>query len=186
MMTAEFGAFGRWIGLLRVVGWSLAALLLLLPAVTMQFTDQVDWTAFDFVFAAILLGGTGLLFELIVRRSPNLAYLLAATAAVANCFFLFWTTGAVGVIGSEDHPANLVYIGVIFLALIGAIAAAFRPSGMARVMLACAAVSTAITAYGFTVDVRGATFSLGFVAIWLLSAALFRVAARAPAPGIAG
>ena len=159
---------------------------MLLPAVTMQFTDEVDWTAFDFVFAAILLCGTGLLFELIVRRSPNLAYLFAASAAVANCFFLFWTTGAVGVIGSEDHLANLVYIGVIFLALIGAVAAAFRPNGMARVMLACAAASAAVTAYGFTVDVRGAAFSLGFVAIWLLSAALFRIAARTPAPGSAG
>ena len=178
MVTAQFGAFGRWVNLLRFVGWSGAAMLLLLPAVAMRFTDEVDWTAFDFVFAAILLGGTGLLLELIVRRSPNLPYLLAAAAAVANGFLLFWTTGAVGVIGDEVHPANLAYVGVILLSLVGAIAAAFRPVGMARAMIVCAAASAAISAYGFTVDVRGATFSLAFVAIWLVSAWLFRTAAR--------
>ena len=43
------------------------ALLLLLPAIALLFTDEVQWTAGDFLFAAVLLGGTGLLVELVVR-----------------------------------------------------------------------------------------------------------------------
>ncbi len=168
---------GRGGNIWRMLGWGFAASLILLPAVAMQLTDEVNWDAADFVFAFILLGGTGLLLELIVRRGPNLAYRAGAGAAVANCFLLFWATGAVGVIGNEDHPANLAYIGVIFLALIGAVIAAFRPAFMVRAMALCAAASAMLSVYGFTVDAKGAMFSLGFVAIWLLSAGLFRVAA---------
>lgn len=164
--------------MLRILGWGIAACLMLLPAVAMQFTDEVGWTAFDFVFAGLLLGGAGALLELIVRRSRSLAYRAGAAVAVANCLFLFWSTGAVGVIGDESHPSNLFYIGVILLAPIGAIAAAFRPAGMAWAMALCGAASAMLSAYGFTVDVKGATVSLGFVALWLLSAGLFRIASR--------
>ena len=43
---------------------SAAGLLLLLPLVAMQFTNEVNWTFSDFLVAGILLFGTGGLIEL--------------------------------------------------------------------------------------------------------------------------
>ena len=40
------------------------ALVLLVPLVAMQITDEADWSLADFVLAGALLGGTGLLLEL--------------------------------------------------------------------------------------------------------------------------
>ncbi len=45
---------GSW---LRKAMWSGAPFLLLLPAVAMRFTAEVNWTGSDFVFAAVLLFG---------------------------------------------------------------------------------------------------------------------------------
>jgi hypothetical protein len=46
----------------------------------MQFTDEVRWSLADFVFAGALLGGTGLLLEVAVRKPGNIAYRAAAIA----------------------------------------------------------------------------------------------------------
>ena len=56
------------------------AFILLLPLVAMQFTDEVAWGVADFVFAGILLGGTGLLLELATRKPGKVAYRVAALA----------------------------------------------------------------------------------------------------------
>ncbi len=45
---------------------------------------------------------------------------------------------AVGLIGSEDNPANLMYVGVLAVGIIGAILARFSPLGMARALFATA------------------------------------------------
>src|SRR5688572_13882947 len=97
------GGGSRW----RPAGWAVAALILLLPLIAMQFTDEVDWSMFDFAFAAVLLGGLGLGLELAVRKTDNAAYRLAAAVALAAAFLLVWVNGAVGIIGSEQDDANL-------------------------------------------------------------------------------
>ena len=53
---------------LRMLGWSAVALILLAPAVAMQFTDGVNWTASDFVLAGALLIGGGAVIELVAWR----------------------------------------------------------------------------------------------------------------------
>jgi len=157
----------------RVVLWGLAALLLLLPWVA-----NAQWTAFDYAVTAVLLGGTGLVAELVVRRTSNTAYRAAAGLAVAAALLSFVANGAVGMIGSEDNGYNLFFIGVIGLALAGAAAARFRASGMALAMLVAGLVHSGVALYGTQADMRGGIFSLGFAGLWLLSAALFRKAAE--------
>ena len=49
------------------------ALVLLAPLIAMRFTDEVNWTAFDFAFAAVLLIGAGLLLELILWKARGAA-----------------------------------------------------------------------------------------------------------------
>ena len=162
----------------RIVGWSIPALLLLLPLAAMQFTEEVNWTASDFVFAGVLFGSVGLAFELIVRKSSSLAYRAGAALAVITAFLTIWVNGAVGMIDSEGNPYNLLFGGVLALALVGAIVARFEPAGMARAMVAAAVAQAAVGAGGLSADPLGGVLSMGFAWPWLLAAALFWKAAR--------
>jgi len=169
---------GRRLGPWRIVAWSFAAFLLLLPLVAMQFTAEVNWTGSDFIFAAVMIGGVGAVFELTVRMSRNHAYRAGVGFALAAAFLIVWANGAVGMIGDEDNPYNLLFGGVLLIALVGAIIAWFRPAGMGRAMAAAAVAQVAVSAFGLSADARGAVFSIAFAAPWLLAAALFRKAAR--------
>jgi hypothetical protein len=162
----------------RIVGWSIPALLLLLPLVAMPFTQEVHWTASDFVFAVVLFGSVGLAFELIVRKPGSLAFRFGAALAVLAAFLTIWVNGAVGMIGSEGNPYNLLFGGVLAIALIGAIVARFRPAGMARAMMLAAAAQVVLAAFGLATDTLGAVLSMAFAAPWLLAAALLWKAAR--------
>lgn len=166
----------------RIIGWSIPALLLLLPLVAMQFNDEVSWTASDFVFAAVLFGSVGLAFEFIVRKSSSLAYRFGAALAVVAAFLTIWVNGAVGMIGSEGNPYNLLFGAVLLVALIGAILARFEPGGIARAMVAAAIAQALIGAFGLSADVRGGVLSMAFAGLWLLAAALCWKAAREQGP----
>ena len=120
------------------------ALLLLIPLVAMQFTREVTWTLADFVLAGGLLFGAGLTYVLIARLGGNAAYRLAAGVAVGAGLLLSWLNLAVGIIGGENNPANLLYGGVLAVAFLGAIWARFRPRGLAQAMSATALVQLVV------------------------------------------
>ena len=83
----------------RIVAWGSAALLILLPLLAMQVTNQVNWGVFDFVAAALLIGGAGLGWELALRLTRNRARRAAIALALAAAFLLTWAELAVGVFG---------------------------------------------------------------------------------------
>lgn len=163
------------------------AFLLLIPLAAMQFDTGVDWSPFDFIVAGALLFGSGLAYELISRRVRHHAYRAAVGIAVAAALLLTWINLAVGIIGSEDNPANLPYLIVPAVALIGAIVARFRPRGMARAMFATAAFLALIPAialltgrlqFGPAEEPPGALGVLAlnalFAVLFVASALLFR------------
>jgi hypothetical protein len=76
------------------------ALLLLIPLIAMQFTDEVNWSPFDFVLMGVLLIGTGLVGEWALRKVKNLTYRVAAIGAILFAFFLIWAELAVGIFGT--------------------------------------------------------------------------------------
>lgn len=162
----------------RIVGWSFAALLLLLPLAAMQFTDEVAWSGGDFAFVAVLCGIVGGAFELTVRMSRDLAYRAGVAAALAAASFVVVATGAVGMIGDEGNLHNLFFLAVVALALAGAVMARFRAAGMALAMAVAGAAQIAVALAGLSIDPRGAVLSAFLAGPWLLSAALFRAAAR--------
>ena len=166
---------------LRIAVWGGAALLMLAPAVATRLSDEMRWDAGDFILVgAMLLAGCGL-FELAMRKSGSWAYRAGAMVAVAAAFLIFLAAGAVGIIGGEDEPANLLHLGVIALASAGALAARFRPRGMARAMAAAAVAQGAAGIVGMILvpDVRGFLAATAlFTPLWLLSAWLFRKAAQ--------
>ncbi len=130
----------------RIIVLGLAvACVLLVPLVAMQFTKEVVWTFSDFVFAAVVLFGAGLTYILIARQSGNMAYRAAIGLAVATGLLVVWANGAVGLIGNEAEPANLMYYGVLAVGFNGAIVARLRPRGMALASFATA-LATAMVA----------------------------------------
>ena len=181
----------RW----RIAAWAVAALILLLPLVAMQFTDEVNWSMADFAFAGALLIGTGLAFELAVRKTGDTAYRAAVGVALVAAFILVWVNGAVGIIGTEGDDANLMYGGVLAVGIVGAILARFRARGMARALFATAlaqaliAVIALAAGWGSTgprwpLDLVALTGF--FVAMFVGSALLFWRSARGRAEAGAG
>lgn len=168
----------------RVAGWSLAALLLLLPLVAMQFTREVNWTPFDFAFAAVMIGAVGIAFEVTIRTTRNIAYRGAVAIALAAAFLLIWINAAVGIIGNEDNSLNLLYLGVIAIAFGGMAWARFKARGAARAMMAAAGANAAvgvvavIAARNEPPGIVGLVGLNGFFVLLFLGAAwLFRLAA---------
>jgi hypothetical protein len=121
------------------------AVFLLIPLIAMQFTSEVNWTGSDFVFAGTLIFGTGLLFEIARKGAAgNRAYKLAAGLTLTGAFLLVWINAAVGMIGSENNRLNLLYLGVIAIAIVGSLLARLRPRGMARALFAAAAAQAIV------------------------------------------
>lgn len=77
-----------------------ATLLLLVPLIAMWSTTDVHWTGSDFVVAAVLLYGTGLLCELVLRKVRGAPARMALCAGLLVLLFLTWIELAVGVFGT--------------------------------------------------------------------------------------
>ncbi|MDH3216094.1 MAG: hypothetical protein OEN01_07355 [Candidatus Krumholzibacteria bacterium] len=164
--------------------------ILLLPLLAMQFTDEVVWDLTDFAVAGALLFGAGLTYELVARKAGNIAHRVAIGLAVATALILVWMNLAVGLIGSEENPANLMYIGVLAVGIIGAIIARFRPHGMARALFATALAQALVPVIALIIwkpqvaSVVPLSGMLGvnafFVMLFVGSALLFRRASAHP------
>ncbi len=171
-----------------------AAFILMLPLLAMQITDEVVWDLADFAVAGALIFGTGLTYVLVARKAGNTAYRFAVGVSLAAAFILVWINLAVGIIGTEDDLANLMYIGVLAVGIIGAIIARFRPHGMARALFATAlaqalvAVIALIAGLGsqWSPPVEILALNGFFVALFAGSALLFRYAAWEHTPAGAG
>jgi hypothetical protein len=169
----------RW----RIARWTLGAVLLLLPLTAMAITDAVDWTVFDFLVAAVLVGGVGLAYEVAVRTNRDRPYRAGAAVALATGFLLLWLTGAVGIVGSEKDPANLLHGAVVAIALFGAAIAGFRAAGIARAMTAAAIAQVLVVPLAGATGARMellevVTLTAFFTLLWLASAGLFHRSAR--------
>ncbi len=165
---------------LRAVVWGGAAIAWLIPLAARLWAG-LPWTPFDFiVWGAMLLVGAGVC-EIGLRLSGALAYRAGVAVAAGTAFLITWSNLAVGIIGDENNPLNQIFFGVIAIALAGAFLARFRARGMAVTMAVTAAAQFATAfvalAYEHIVFAIVGVFSMG----WLLSAWLFREAARGEA-----
>lgn len=77
-----------------------AVLLLLVPFAAMQFTNEVNWSGFDFTIAGILLIGTGLACELVLRKIKKPTHRIIICLIILAALFLVWAELAVGVFGT--------------------------------------------------------------------------------------
>ncbi len=110
----------------RIAGWGALLALLVLPAVAMTFTDEVDWTFGDFVFAGILLFALGAGVEIAIRVGRSGPLRLGLIIATLAGFFTLWSNAAVGIIGSEDEMVNLGFTALVILAFLSTLLVWFR------------------------------------------------------------
>jgi hypothetical protein len=85
----------RLIGIVLAVG-----LLLLILSIVDRFMDGMDWSLFDFVVAGVLLLGTGLLCELVMRKVKEFKRRVALCGAILAALFIIWAELAVGIFGT--------------------------------------------------------------------------------------
>lgn len=76
------------------------AILLLVPFVSMQFTNEVNWSPFDFVVMGVLLTIVILSIEFIFRKLKSKKSKIIAITASALVFLIIWAEIAVGIFGS--------------------------------------------------------------------------------------
>ncbi|RZK14974.1 MAG: hypothetical protein EOO86_17625 [Pedobacter sp.] len=76
------------------------AVILCIPLIAMQFTDEVNWTLSDFVAAGVLLLITGLGIELVIRNMKTGTSRTIALIVILIALFLIWAEMAVGIFGS--------------------------------------------------------------------------------------
>lgn len=161
--------------------------LLLIPLIAMQFSGDVVWTLSDFIFAGILIFGTGLTYKLITRKSGNITYRVAVGFALFAGLFLIWTNLAVGIIGSENNSFNTLYFGVIAVGIIGSVMARFQSDKMPFTMFAMAFAQAVVALIALITDMHHLPGSdvfeiIGvngfFITLFIVSALLFRNAAQ--------
>ena len=128
--------------------------------------------------------------ELASRKTGDAAYRAAIGLALGTAVLLGWVNAAVGIIGSDDNLANLMYGGVLGVGAIGAIIARFKPEGLARALFAAALAQTLVTVIALVGGMGGGpleivTINGFFVALFIGSAVLFRKAGSGRPDGVA-
>jgi hypothetical protein len=73
---------------------------LLIPFIAMQFTNEVNWSLFDFVIMGVLLLSTGLICELVMRKVKKMEYRILICGAILVVLFIIWAELAVGIFGT--------------------------------------------------------------------------------------
>ncbi|NNE26433.1 MAG: hypothetical protein HKN09_06285 [Saprospiraceae bacterium] len=171
--------------------WAIIVLcLLMIPKVAMQYSNEVNWDLTDFVLMGSILFGMGVIYEFISRKSNLTVYRAALAVAILSAFLLFWVNAAVGIIGSEDQPANLLFGAVFIVGLAGVAVSRFRAKGMSKTMFAAAIVQMLVPIAALLIwppsvaswapGIFGVFMMCGFFAtLFVVSALLFRHASDA-------
>ena len=175
--------WGRWV--------LVTAAVLAVPALAMAFnigvpdpgsgTEGVNWGPMDFATMGVLILGSGLLFEYASSRGASVAHKAAVGIAVLAGLGLIWVNLAVGMMDVE--PANLMYVLVLFVALIGAAIGRFEPREAAIAMFATAGAQAVVAVIALAAGL-GPTLPADafFIGAWIASGVLFRQASVQAAP----
>lgn len=73
------------------------AILLLIPAISMQFSSEWNWEATDFIVMGTFIFCTGHLIELVVNKVKVTNHRLVIVAAILLAFLYVWAELAVGI-----------------------------------------------------------------------------------------
>ena len=97
-MTETVPAARNPLPLWRVVLWGGVVAVLLLPAVAMRYTSEVDWTATDFVFAGVVLGLAAALFEIVMLTIRRPLHRALGGVVILGGVMAIWAAAVSGLI----------------------------------------------------------------------------------------
>lgn len=149
----------------------------LLGLLALPLVFGAPWTGSDFVFAAVLLAMLGAGIELGLNLSTNWSYRLGAIAAALTGFVIVWSNMAVGIVGEPENPLNLLFVGVLAVAIGGALVARFRAKGLRNAMAAAALATVIAGIASMQAEPSILLISAMFVTGWVAAALLFAKAA---------
>lgn len=172
----------------RMGAWLVGVPMLVAGLVAARLSGEGGWVDTLAQTGALLVGIAGV-SELVARKRGPAAFRTGLWLAITGVLLLGWVNGAVGIIGSEENPANLMYGGVGLVAVAGALLARLRPAGMARAMFATALATVLVAVIAMVGRMGGAHTDAAeiarasgvFVALFVGSGVLFTKAARAAA-----
>jgi hypothetical protein len=182
-MTTQPLKYLRWI--------IVTAGVLAIPALAMAFDiafadpgsrqDGVSWGPMDFGIVGVLVLGFGLLYEYATTRSAHVLHRAAVGIAALAALGLIWVNLAVGFMDVEN--GNLMYVLVLFVALVGLAIGRFEPREAAIAMFATAAAHAVVAVIGLVAGLGPTLPADAFwIAAWVASGLLFRQVGLAPSP----
>ena len=74
--------------------------LLLIPLFGNIFSNQVNWSLFDFIIMGLLLGVLGIIIHYIMEKVRNKTFRIVTIIFVLTIFLIFWAELSVGVFES--------------------------------------------------------------------------------------
>lgn len=167
----------RW----RVALWAGALIALATPWVLMRLTGQGHWTEFDFVVFGVMLSAVGVGIELAMRLSSQWTYRVAVILSVIGGFLMVWANLAVGIIGSEENPQNLICYSVLIAGLTGAFITKFNARGLMWTLRAMAAMQFAVFLAAALLEwALLPVVTIVYMLLWLAAGELFKRASCAP------
>ena len=178
----------------KVVKWMLiTAAVLAVPALAMAFqlavpdpgsgTDGVNWGPGDFLAAAVMILGAGLLYEWAATRVGTTTHRIAVVIMAGAALLLVWINLAVGIIGEPGNPVNLLYFGVLAVLIVGASIARLEPRGMSLALFATAGAQALVPVIALVVgQTSNWPLDLVFIGLWVVSGLLFRQTSVASVP----
>lgn len=115
---------------------------------TVNFLYETHLKQFSvYVIITLFIGSV---YEIWQRlRTQKKIYWLAFLIGLGWMFFLGLANGAVGIIGSENNPANLMYWAVFAVRIIGSLISRLRSRGMRITLFITAFVQLAIPVFAF-------------------------------------
>jgi len=132
----------------------------------MPFTDEVQWNeAVAYGVILLLAGGA---YELwLWLKTRERAYRIAFGVGLLGVFLLGWVSGAVGIIGSENQPVNLMYWAVPAVLLIGSLISGLNSRGMAYTLFAAALVQVLIPIVALIISPEVSWGNAGVVGVFV-------------------
>ena len=132
------------------------------------FADEVQWNeavAYSVIF--LIVGGAYELWQWLKTRSN--IYRLAFGVGLFGVFLLGWVSGAVGIIGSEDNPVNLMYWAVPAVGLIGSLLSRFKSYGMVYTLFVVALVQFLVPVVALIISPEVSWGNVGVIGVFIVN-----------------
>jgi len=75
----------------------ITVVILFIPLIAMQFTDEITWTLIDFIIAGLLLFSAGFSYEFATKKVKKPKHKIAIGIAIALILIFIWAELSVGI-----------------------------------------------------------------------------------------